>query len=144
MIWFSFFLFSSLSLLPTPLSSAPIEDPSVPLEDTTCADGSLKFIVRTTEELSPAFSVKFRSLIFREISMWFDNGGDGVYQGTLKFGQETTITSYPGHQFFFKYSRGASSAEVISRVEISEKQVRVETRVNPHLLFLLVLLRCSM
>jgi hypothetical protein len=114
MIWSPLFLFSTLNLLFLITSSTN--------QPTSFSDGSNKYIVRTSEELSPAISVKFRSLILREISMWFDNGDTGVYQGILKFGQETTITSYPGHQFFFKYTRG-TPADVIARVEITEKQV---------------------
>jgi hypothetical protein len=120
MIWFSLFLFSSLSGLVSSLSSTPEENTDI--SQATCSDGYLKYIVRTSEELSPAFSVKFRSLILREISMWYDDGDAGVYQGVLKFGQETTITSYPGHQFYFKYSRGTPT-DVIARVEITERQV---------------------
>jgi hypothetical protein len=102
--------------------------------DETCrsqqSSGYLKYIVHTTDKSSEAISVKFRSLVYRDMTMWYDDGGtDGVFQGTLKFTQETTITSYPGHKFFFKYSSPRDSKTIIATVEISSSKVSSSTAV---------------
>jgi hypothetical protein len=93
-----------------------------------CSDGErssyLKYIVKTPSgSSSEAISVKFRSLIYRDVTMWYDNGDEGVFQGALKFTQETTITSYPGHKFFFKYSTPKDSKRIIATVEIISSKV---------------------
>jgi hypothetical protein len=31
----------------------------------------------------------------------YDDGNDGVYQGSLTFGKESTTNTYEGHVFFF-------------------------------------------
>eukprot|EP01034_Spumella_vulgaris_P031088 gene31088-38420_t len=46
-------------------------------------------------------AAKFRSLSPKKIQIWYDDGGDGVEQGYLSLGQETTTNTYNGHVFFF-------------------------------------------
>ena len=45
------------------------------------------------------------SAIFRclapKVDYYFDDGGEGTYQGTLDLGKETTSATYEGHTFFF-------------------------------------------
>lgn len=41
-----------------------------------------------------------RSLSSRNVELWFNNGADGIAQGHLHAGQETTACAYPGHRFF--------------------------------------------
>jgi len=41
-----------------------------------------------------------RSLSSRNLELWFNDGRDGIQQGHLHMGQETTTCSYPGHRFF--------------------------------------------
>ena len=45
-------------------------------------------------------SFQFRSLSSRNLELWFNDGRDGIQQGHLHMGQETTTCSYPGHRFF--------------------------------------------
>lgn len=88
----------------------------------------MKYIVPISDDSSSALSVKFRSLVPKDISMWYDDRQEGVYQGILKFGQETTVTSYPGHQFYFQYAKG--SKDIINRIEVTDHQVTNSLRFN--------------
>ena len=91
-------------------------------EDQSCEDVISRYIVFTPGSPHKAMSVKFRSLVIGDISYWYDdNTEEGMYQGYLKFGQETTITSYPGHRFYFKNAR---RNEILFEVEITSDQVR--------------------
>jgi hypothetical protein len=46
----------------------------------------------------------YRSLSGRNVELWFNDGRDGILQGHLHQGQETTTCSYPGHRFFITES----------------------------------------
>mmetsp|Transcript_15844 Transcript_15844/g.23854 ORF Transcript_15844/g.23854 Transcript_15844/m.23854 type:complete len:438 (+) Transcript_15844:133-1446(+) len=79
------------------------------------------FIVRTPDKRTEAVAAKFRSLSSRTLDMWWDDGADGVPQGRLLPGQESTTNSYNGHVFYFTV-RGNKSDEV-ARVHIQSDQV---------------------
>lgn len=68
-----------------------------------------------------AQSAKFRSLSSRTLDIWFDNGADGSFQGSLKSGQETTTTTYAGHVFYFTLSKNKSHE--VARFTMTPNQV---------------------
>jgi len=60
-------------------------------------------LVLPLTEVSPnGFTVfaKFRSISPRTLDFWFDDGGEGIYQGFLLSGAETTSSTAPGHVFY--------------------------------------------
>eukprot|EP01034_Spumella_vulgaris_P042262 gene42262-52399_t len=58
-----------------------------------------------------ATSAKFRNLIPATIDIYYEDGGDGVFQGTLDLGKEYTINTYEGHVFYFT-EKGRKDQEV--------------------------------
>ena len=58
-----------------------------------------------------AMAAKFRNLSNKKIEFFYDDGRDGVPQGQLKSGHETTTATYVGHQFYFK-EVGKKSVEI--------------------------------
>ena len=44
--------------------------------------------------------VKFRSVSPRTLDFWFDDGKDGIYQGFILSGAETTSSTAAGHVFY--------------------------------------------
>jgi prolyl 4-hydroxylase len=67
--------------------------------------------IRREERVHPAVNVnvpetlampaRFRSLYPKDVDMWYDNGSNGVWQGRIRFGRETSTTTYEGHEFYF-------------------------------------------
>ena len=51
-------------------------------------------------EISTAMSAKFRCLA-KKVDYYYDDGGEGTFQGTLTLGKETTTNTYEGHVFYF-------------------------------------------
>jgi hypothetical protein len=49
---------------------------------------------------STAMAAKFQCHC-TAVDYYYDDGGDGVFQGSLTLGKETTINTYQGHTFFF-------------------------------------------
>lgn len=94
------------------------------INEDICEDIISKYVIYTQNIPINAMSIKFRSLILNDITIWFDdNTNEGVYQGYLKFGQETTITSYPGHVFFFKDAYdNTNQNNIISEIEITQNK----------------------
>lgn len=76
-----------------------------------------------------ATSVKFRSLSSRVIDIWFDDGGAGSMQGTLRSGQETTTNAYLGHVFFFTDHNNRSHE--LDRITITADKVFYVIRDDP-------------
>jgi hypothetical protein len=68
-----------------------------------------------------AISAKFLSLSSRPLSMWWDDGGDGVPQGTLPPGQESSTNSYEGHVFYFTEKNNKNN--IIARVTMQNGKV---------------------
>ena len=62
---------------------------------------------------SVAMSAKFRCLTPFEVDYYYDDGGEGTFQGTLSLGKETTTNTYEGHVFFF--TRKGKKDEVVNR-----------------------------
>eukprot|EP00596_Hydrurales_sp_CCMP1899_P002164 CAMPEP_0119036466 /NCGR_PEP_ID=MMETSP1177-20130426/4191_1 /TAXON_ID=2985 /ORGANISM="Ochromonas sp, Strain CCMP1899" /LENGTH=495 /DNA_ID=CAMNT_0006996387 /DNA_START=200 /DNA_END=1687 /DNA_ORIENTATION=- len=57
-----------------------------------------------------AMAAKFRCLC-SSIDYYFDDGGEGLFQGSLNLGKETTINTYEGHVFFFT-ERGNKDSKI--------------------------------
>jgi len=73
---------------------------------------------------SMAMAAKFRSMAGKPIVIWFDNGADGIIEGTLHQGQETTTNTYVGHVFYFTRETGrASKGKEIARITIVPDKV---------------------
>ena len=49
---------------------------------------------------STAMAAKFQCHC-TAVDYYYDDGGEGVFQGSLTLGKETTINTYQGHTFFF-------------------------------------------
>lgn len=49
---------------------------------------------------SIAMAAKFQCHC-KAVDYYYDDGGDGVFQGSLTLGKETTINTYEGHTFYF-------------------------------------------
>lgn len=68
-----------------------------------------------------AMAVKFKSLSSRPLDFWFDDGGNGIFEGHLSMGQETTTNAYLGHNFYFALS--GNKSVVIARFTVKDDQV---------------------
>lgn len=68
-----------------------------------------------------AMSAKFRCLC-SAVDYYYDDGGEGTFQGSLTLGTETTTNSYEGHVFFFT-EKGNKQKE-IARYTMNQNQVR--------------------
>lgn len=77
--------------------------------------------ITLTHSKSLAMAAKFRSLSSRMLDLWFDDGGEGVWEGHLKMGQETTTNTYVGHVFIITVS--GKKREEVARVHIVANQV---------------------
>jgi hypothetical protein len=64
---------------------------------------------------------KFRSLSMRNLSMYWDDGKDGIYKGILQPGQTTQSNSYSGHRFFFTDEKDKNN--VIGMVTIDKDKI---------------------
>jgi len=62
--------------------------------------GGMHPAMKLLYQKSQAMSAKFRSLA-PAVDMWYDDGGDGTFQGSLTLGKETTTNTYEGHVFYF-------------------------------------------
>lgn len=68
-----------------------------------------------------AMSARFRSMSSRTLDLWFDDGGGGTPQGTLRPEQDSTTNAYEGHVFFYT-EHGKKSPE-IGRFRVHKNQV---------------------
>lgn len=68
-----------------------------------------------------ACAAKFRSLSSRKIDMWWDNGSDGIFAGSLTPSEIVTANSYGGHVFYFTAHKNKS--EEILRITIDPDKV---------------------
>lgn len=67
-----------------------------------------------------AMSAKFRSLV-HATDYYYDDGGEGTFQGTLQLGKESTTNTYEGHVFYFTESGNKSNE--YARFKMSKNQV---------------------
>jgi hypothetical protein len=67
-----------------------------------------------------AMSAKFRSLV-SAVDYYYDDGREGIYQGRLKLGQESTTNTYEGHTFYF--TRAGDKTKVLERFRIHKDRV---------------------
>lgn len=90
-------------------------------EDKQCeaqviADPQVKIIGKRTT----AMAAKFRCLC-SSVDYYYDDGDQGLFQGSLLLGKETTINTYEGHIFFFTEKDNKDSE--IGRFIMSKHQV---------------------
>ena len=67
-----------------------------------------------------AMSVKFKNLS-PGCDYYYDDGGDGIYQGRLALGGESTTNTYEGHVFYF--TRLGNKDAVLARFKMHTDQV---------------------
>ena len=67
-----------------------------------------------------AMSAKFKSLYPHKLHRWFDDGGQGVYQGYVAMGQEGTINTYHSHVFYFTLAD--DSSKEVARFTMNKNQ----------------------
>lgn len=72
------------------------------------------------EKISTYVATKFRSLSAKPINLWYDDGRNGVPEGYLQMGNETTTNSIEGHVFYATYADDKS--KVITRLKVSKNQ----------------------
>lgn len=70
---------------------------------------------------STSVGAKFKSLSSRTLDMYWEDGRDGVPQGTLRSGRESTTNTYEGHVFYFTEHNKKSNE--VARVHIFQNQV---------------------
>jgi prolyl 4-hydroxylase len=70
---------------------------------------------------STSASAKFRNIIPAKVDVYFDDGKDGIPQGTLELGMEYTVNSYAGHVFFFTEHK--QKHKVLARHTVDPKRV---------------------
>ena len=70
---------------------------------------------------STSVGAKFKSLSSRTLDMYWEDGKDGVPQGTLRSGRESTTNTYEGHVFYFTEHNKKSNE--VARVHIFQNQV---------------------
>jgi len=80
-------------------------------------------IVPLTAGHSTAVGALFRNLSRRKVELWFDDGRNGIQQGHLAMGQETTTNAYEGHVFIITIY--GKKSEEICRFTISKEQVLI-------------------
>jgi prolyl 4-hydroxylase len=80
-----------------------------------------KPFIQLLHRKSTSASAKFRSLVPTPVDVWYDNGADGIFQGSLDLGKEYTVNSYEGHVFYFT-ARGDKS-KVFARHTVARDQV---------------------
>lgn len=71
-------------------------------------------------ERSSAMAAKFQCHC-TAVDYYYDNGEDGVYQGSLSLGKETTINTYEGHVFYF--TEKGNKNNVLARFQMSTDKV---------------------
>jgi hypothetical protein len=76
-------------------------------------------------------AAKFRCLC-SAIDYYFYDGGEGLFQGSLTLGKETTINTYEGHRFFFT-ERGNKETEI-------SWHTMVKNQVSPFFFFCSILM----
>eukprot|EP00606_Chrysophyceae_sp_TOSAG23-5_P000953 GSChrysophyteH2.ASY1.ANO1.1426.1 assembled CDS len=67
-----------------------------------------------------AMSVKFKNLS-PSCDYYYDDGREGVYQGRLQLGSESTTNTYEGHVFFF--TKVGDKSAIIARFSMHKDQV---------------------
>ena len=68
-----------------------------------------------------AMSAKFRCFVPSKVHIWYDNGQDGSFQGSLTLGKEYTINTYEGHIFYF--TEGDVKTKEYARFVMNKDQV---------------------
>ena len=79
--------------------------------------------VKYLDRRSTSVNARFRSMSARTIDLYFDDGGDGIPQGTLHSGQDTTTSAYEGHVFYYTPHQDKDS--ILGSVTMDKNQVRV-------------------
>ena len=77
--------------------------------------------VKYLDVVSHSVGTRFRCMSSRTLDLWYDDVGEGIHQGTLRMGQDTTTSSYEGHVFY--YTPHGQKDLVIGRFEVVKEQV---------------------
>jgi hypothetical protein len=85
-----------------------------------------KPLIKLMNRLSTSCSAKFRNHVPNAIDIWYDDGRDGTYQGTLDLGKEYTVNSYVGHVFYF--SEKGNKGKVYIRHTVAADKVIVNLK----------------
>ncbi len=78
-------------------------------------------LVKLINSPTTATSAKFRNHIPITVDIYYEDGRDGTFQGTLELGKEYTINTYEGHVFYFT-EKGRKDKEV-ARFTIDKNMV---------------------
>jgi hypothetical protein len=82
--------------------------------------GALHPRVKYINQVSQSIGARFKSLA-PSIDIWYEDGKDGSYQGSLKLGQETTTNTYVGHVFYF--TEAGNKKKELARHVMRKEQV---------------------
>jgi hypothetical protein len=74
-----------------------------------------------------AMAAKFRCLV-SSMDYYYDDGGEGSFQGFLTLGRETTINTYEGHVFYF--TERDNKTNEIARFIMDKDQVRARVKIR--------------
>jgi len=101
------------------------------LHQTGFAPQTEKPFYRVLNHHSTSASVKFRNIIPAKVDVYYDDGKDGIPQGTLELGMEYTVNSYAGHVFFFTEHK--QKHKVLARHTVDPKRVLyiIEDKTRP-------------
>lgn len=80
-----------------------------------------------------SLTARFRCLYSGGVDYYYDDGGEGSYQGSLLMGSEVSTNSYEGHTFFF--TEKGNKGKEIQRVLLTKDTVRMHTNEFPHFMW---------
>jgi prolyl 4-hydroxylase len=77
--------------------------------------------VKSLNRRSTSVGAKFKSLYHKPLQIWYEDGRDGIDQGLLGPGKETTTNTYEGHVFYFteKPMWGKKKGKEVARFTIT-------------------------
>jgi hypothetical protein len=85
-----------------------------------------KPFIKVLNRASTSCNAKFRNHVPNAIDIWYDDGRDGTYQGTLDLGKEYTVNSYVGHVFYF--TEKGNKSKVYIRHTVAADKVDISFR----------------
>jgi hypothetical protein len=101
--------------------TANVDGPPL-IEPTETVKNRIHPRVRRIGVRSTSVGAKFKSLYPKPLQIWYDDGAQGVEQGQLGPGKETTTNTYVGHVFYFT-EVGDRAKKRVASVTISAEQV---------------------
>lgn len=94
-------------------------------ENGTYLDSPIKIIGARTAAMSVKFICHCKGFDY-----YYDDGGDGVFQGSLTLGKETTINTYEGHTFYF--TEKDNKSKELARFLMTAEKVTKESNITYH------------